>query len=155
MARTAHAGHVTGIDLSTRMLDLARKRSTDEHLENLTFVRGDAQVHRFEPERLDVVMSSFGAMFFDGPVAAFANIGVGLRSKGTLALQTWRTLPENGWLMSIRDALAVGRVLPLLPPDSPTPFALADPDRVLLLESETGDGVLLPSAAWLITARKG
>ena len=119
-----------GIDLSTRMLELARKRSADEGLDNVTFVRGDAQVFPFEPEAFDVAMSSFGTMFFNDPVAAFTNIGGGLRRGGTLALLAWRTLQENEWLMSLRGALAVGRELPMPPPDAPTPFSLADPERV-------------------------
>ena len=215
IAHVATDGEVTGIDLSTRMLELARERSADEGLDNVTFVRGDAQVFPFEREALDVAMSSFGSMFFNDPVAAFTNIGRGLRRSGTLALLAWRALDENDWLMSLRSALAVGRELPTPPPDAPTPFALADPERVrTILESagfqnvdlepideqidlganaadalafaqamgiveglthgldaqqraeamtnlanlfhdrETADGVLLASAAWLITARK-
>ena len=136
IARVATDGEVTGIDLSTRMLELARRRSADEGLDNVTFVRGDAQVFPFEPHVLDVVMSSFGMMFFNDPVAAFTNVGGGLHPGGTLALLAWRALQENDWLMSLRDALAVGRELPVPPPDAPSPFALADPDRVrTILES--------------------
>lgn len=130
VARLAAEGEVTGVDLSTRMLDLARKRSADEGLDNVSFVRGDAQVYPFEPAAFDVALSCFGAMFFNDPVAAFTNIATGLRPGGTLAVLAWRTLPENEWLTSLRGALAVGRDLPLPPPDAPTPFALADPERV-------------------------
>ena len=105
---SASDGEVTGIDLSTRMLELARERSAAEGLDNVTFVRGDAQVFPFEPEAFDVAMSSFGTMFFNDPVAAYTNIGGGLRPSGTLALLAWRTLQENEWLMSLRGALAVG-----------------------------------------------
>ena len=136
IAHVATDGEVTGIDLSTRMLELARELSADEGLDNVTFVRGDAQVFPFEPEAFDVVMSCFGSMFFSDPVAAFTNIGGGLRRGGTLALLAWRALEENDWLMSLRGALAVGRELPMPPPDAPTPFALADPERVrAILES--------------------
>lgn len=130
VARIATDGEVTGIDLSKRMLELARKRSADEGLDNVTFVWGDAQVFQFEPAAFDFAMSSFGTMFFNDPVAAFENIGRGLRQSGTLAVLAWRALPENEWLMSLRGALAVGRELPIPPPDVPTPFALADPVRV-------------------------
>jgi SAM-dependent methyltransferase len=130
LARKAVDGHVTGIDLSTAMLDLARKRSADEGLANLTFVRGDAQVHPFDPDAFDVVTSSFGVMFFIDPVAAFTNIGKGITPGGRLALLAWRGLQENPWLMELRAAIALGRDLPVPPPDAPSPFALADPDRV-------------------------
>jgi SAM-dependent methyltransferase len=215
IARLAPEGAVTGIDLSTRMLELARTRSADEGLDNVTFVRGDAQVFPFEPGSFDVAMSSFGTMFFNDPIAAYTNIGGGLRRGGTLALLAWRTLQENEWLMSLRSALAVGREVPMPAADAPTPFALAEPERVrsilgsagfggvelepidelvdlgsdasdalefaktmgivegltdgldagararamsnladLFHEREAHDGVLLASAAWLITARR-
>jgi SAM-dependent methyltransferase len=96
----------------------------------VSFVHGDAQVYPFEPEAHDVAISSFGAMFFSDPVAAFTNIGRTVRPGGRLALLAWRSLPENEWLMAFRDALAVGRELPMPPPEAPTPFSLADPERV-------------------------
>lgn len=130
VARIARDGAATGIDLSTRMLELARTRSADEGLDNVTFIRGDAQVFPFAPASFDVAISSFGTMFFNDPVAAFANIGRAVRSDGTLALLAWRSLPENEWLMALRGALALGRDLPTPPPDAPTPFSLADPERV-------------------------
>lgn len=130
VARIASEGGATGIDLSSRMLELALKRSADEGLDNVTFLRGDAQVFPFEAGSFDVAMSSFGVMFFNDPVAAFTNIGRAVRSGGTLALLAWRSLPENEWLMALRGALAVGRDLPMPPPDAPTPFSLADPERV-------------------------
>jgi SAM-dependent methyltransferase len=138
LARVAASGEVTGIDLSTRMLELARQRSADEGLDNVTFVRGDAQVFAFERAEIDVAMSSFGSMFFSDPVAAFTNIGAGLCPGGTLALLAWRTLQDNDWLMSLRGALALGRELPMPPPDAPTPFALADPERVRTILEAAG-----------------
>ena len=42
----------------------------------------------------------------------------------------FRELQRNDWLMKLREALAVGRELPFPPPDAPTPFAFADPERV-------------------------
>ncbi len=130
MARIAADGEVTGIDLSSRMLELARQRSEDEGLDNVRFVRADAQVFAFDPGAHDLAMSSYGVMFFNDPVAAFTNIGRGLRPGGSLALLVWRSLPENDWLMSLRGALALGRDLPLPPPDAPTAFSLAEPERV-------------------------
>jgi hypothetical protein len=77
-------------------------------------------------------------MFFNDPVMAFTNIGSALRPGGRLALLAWRELQRNEWLTSIREALAVGRELPVPPPNAPTPFALADPDRVRELLGSAG-----------------
>src|SRR5687768_13877027 len=74
IARTAHDGQVLGIDLSSRMLADARRRTDEQGLTNVDYVQGDAQVHPFDAGAFDVAVSSFGAMFFADPVAAFANV---------------------------------------------------------------------------------
>ncbi len=40
----------------------------------------------------------------------------------------WQSLAGNEWITAMRDALAVGRDLPLPPVGAPGPFALADTD---------------------------
>jgi SAM-dependent methyltransferase len=129
-ARIATKGSVLGLDLSAVMLDHAREQNEADGLSNVTYVQGDAQVYPFADKSFDIAMSSFGVMFFDDPVGAFTNIGNGIRPGGRLAVLVWRELTCNEWLMALREALAVGRQLPMPPPDAPTPFALADPERV-------------------------
>jgi SAM-dependent methyltransferase len=138
VARVAAGGTAQGIDLSAIMLRRAREQSEAAGLTNITFEQGDAQVHPFSHDAFDVAMSSFGCMFFNDPIAAFANIGRGVRAGGTLALLVWRELHRNEWLMELRHALAMGRDLPMPPPEAPTPFALADPDRVRGILREAG-----------------
>jgi SAM-dependent methyltransferase len=137
-AAIAVDGAALGVDLSRRMLQLARERAEAEGIGNATFLHADAQVHPFEPGAADLVMSNCGVMFFEDRVAAFANIGNGLRSGGRLAVLTWRELDQNEWLVELRGALALGRDLPVPPPDAPTPFSMADPDRVRSTLTEAG-----------------
>ena len=119
---------VLGLDLSSEMLKSARNRARDEGLTNIRFEQGDAQVHPFEPESFDVAISRFGAMFFSDPVAAFTNIARALRPDGRLAVLGWQGLEQNEWIAAVRDALALGRDLPVPPLGAPGPFGLADPD---------------------------
>ena len=63
-ARAAAPGRVVGVDVSERMLERARQLTEAERLDNVTFELGDAQVHRFDPARFDLVISRFGTMFF-------------------------------------------------------------------------------------------
>ena len=139
-ARLAAEGSALGIDLSSQMLAYAREQAAIEGVANVSFVQGDAQVHPFEPEAADVAISETGCMFFGDPVAAFSNIGAGLRPGGRLALLVWRELERNEWLTTVRGALALGRSLPTPPPDAPTPFSLADPARVTARLSAAGFG---------------
>ena len=129
-ARRAKEGAALGVDLSSQMLHYARDRASGEGLTNVEFLRADAQVHRFDEASHDVAISSFGAMFFGDPVAAFSNIASALRPGGRLAMLAWQDLEENEWLMEVRGALAVGRSLPRPPAGAPGPFGLAEPGRV-------------------------
>jgi SAM-dependent methyltransferase len=135
-ARLAASGSALGIDLSSRMLDVARTRAEEEGLTNVSFEQGDAQIHPFEPASFDVALSRTGTMFFGDAAAAHANIARALRPGGRLALAVWQPMSENEWFTSFVGALSAGRDLPSPPPDAPSPFAMSDPDRVgPLLES--------------------
>ena len=129
LARMAPSGSVLGVDLSTKMLERARTVAEREGLTNVTFEQADAQVHPFPQGTFDVAVSSFGAMFFADPVAAFANIGRSLRPGGRLAVLAWRDFAANEWISAIRDALAAGRTLPMPAAGAPGPFGLADRDH--------------------------
>jgi SAM-dependent methyltransferase len=152
-ARLAAPGPVLGVDLSSQMLEEARRRSAAEGLTNVSFEQADVQVHPFPDGSFDVAISSFGAMFFADPVAAFANIGRALRPGGRLAVLAWRQLGRNEWLTAIRDALAIGRALPEPPNDAPGPFGLAGEDHVRAVLGTAGfDAVELESVdepVWL------
>jgi SAM-dependent methyltransferase len=131
-------GKITGVDVSQPMLDLARRRS--EGRANVSFVLADASVHAFRPE-FDLLFSRFGVMFFDDPLAAFANLHAGLKPSGRLAFVCWRTPPENLWATA---PLTAAR--PLLPeqpapdPLAPGPFAFADPQRIRDILAGAGFG---------------
>jgi SAM-dependent methyltransferase len=129
LARRAPSGSVLGVDLSSKMLERARTVAEREGLTNVTFEQADAQVHPFPESAFDIAVSSFGAMFFADPVAAFANIRRSLRPGGRLAVVAWREFADNEWISAILDALAVGRTLPMPAAGSPGPFGLADRDK--------------------------
>lgn len=133
-ARAAAQGHVLGVDLSARMLHVARERAASAGLRNAQFVQGDAQVYRFEEAAYDVVLSRTGAMFFADPVAAFANLRAAAGASGRLVLLTWRAPAENEWIREITGALAgvgAARQAAQAPvQEGPGPFSLAVPERI-------------------------
>lgn len=138
LARGEPSRSVLGIDLSTRMLELARSRAAEQGLSNVGFERGDAQVHPFPSGAFDQVVSSFGSMFFADPGAAFANLARATRPGGRLAMLAWRDLEHNEWLTALREALAVGRDLPRPPAGAPGPFAFAEPSHTYRVLSGSG-----------------
>lgn len=136
-ARAASGGAALGVDLSSRMLEYARRRAVEEDLTNIAFAQADAQIHPFDAGGYDVAISRTAAMFFGDHDAAFANIARALRSGGRLALVAWQSLAGNEWVRAISGALAAGRDFPA-PPSDRGPFSLSQPDRVRELLTRAG-----------------
>ena len=138
--RVGTSGHVTAIDISRPMLDVARGDAERDRVSNVTFLEADAQAYAFEPASYDALYSRFGVMFFSDPVAAFKNLLRALKPKsGRLAFACWRPLKENPW-MAIPVKAAMPHLPPQEPPDplAPGPYAFADPERVKRILSEAG-----------------
>jgi SAM-dependent methyltransferase len=130
-ARLVDPGQVVGVDLSVPMLDRARSLSESEGITNTTFIDGDAQVHPFDPQSFDAVISRFGVMFFSEPVDAFTNMRRTAKDSGRLVFVSWQALTHNEWLIVPAMAAAEFVVLPEpTPPNSPGMFGLSDPDWI-------------------------
>lgn len=123
-------GRAVGVDISRQLLDLARQRAAGRA--NVTFVEADAGVAVIPGAPFDAAFSRFGVMFFEDPVAAFANIRAAMAPTGRIAFACWRPFAENVWSY---DSLAALKPLLKGPlsqpdPDAPGPFALADAAKV-------------------------
>src|SRR6266511_2984083 len=129
-ARTARTGSALGVDISAPAIKRARELARAEGLRNVTFEHADALVHRFPPERFDLAISRFGTMFFDDPVAAFANIGRALRPAGRLVMMVWQARERNEWDVAIHQSLEAAEGPMAGASGGPDPFSLADPPTV-------------------------
>ena len=78
-ARAAGSGHALGADFSRIQVAEARRLAAAAGVVNARFEVADVQVHPFGAGVFDVVLSSFGVMFFDDPAAAFGNLRKALR----------------------------------------------------------------------------
>ena len=138
-ARVGPNGHVLGLDLSGPMLSLAMQRAAERGLGNVNFEQSDVQVHQFAPGAFDGVMSRFGVMFFDDPVAAFTNIRSAVRPGGRIAFVCWQEPPQNDWLMVPAGTMLEFVPMPEKPaPGSPGPFGLADANRTRSILRDAG-----------------
>lgn len=130
----ARARSATGVDLSEPMLTTARARAAS--VPNVTFERGDVQVHPFPAGGFDLAVSRFGVMFFADPVAAFANVRRALRPGGRLAFLCMTALAGTD-LGRVFGAMAAFLPQPT-GPDGSGPTSFADPDRTRAVLTEAG-----------------
>lgn len=128
------AGSVTGIDISPDLLELARARLAGRG--NVDLIEADAGHHPFEPADHDALFSRFGAMFFDDPPAALANLRRALKPGARALFLAWREPARNQWaavpMTFVQEGLGGA-----LAAAGPGPFGWADPAvfRPLLQES--------------------
>lgn len=137
-AAAARPGPALGMDLSARMIELARRLAAGQVIGNVSFEQADAQIYPFPARSADVAISRTGTMFFGDPAAAFTNIGRALRPGGRLVMLVWQGPGPSEWIRELGGALAAGRDLPAPPPGAPGPFALADPGRTRTLLASAG-----------------
>jgi SAM-dependent methyltransferase len=153
--RVGPAGRATGVDLSELLLGVARERAAAAGLGNVAFHAADAQVDdlaalagaagglRSGPGPApggpyDVAISRFGVMFFDDPVAAFANVRAAMAPDGRLAFVSWAPLDRQPWLVVPLAAVAPTLGSPDLDAAAPGMTSLGDPGRAT--EVLTGAG---------------
>ena len=67
-------GSATGLDISPQMLAVAARRAREAALPNARVLLADAQEVDLPPGSFDALISRFGVMFFEDPVAAFRNL---------------------------------------------------------------------------------
>ena len=133
----APGGQVTGVDISSTLLKVARRRG--EGVAGVSFVEADAQTWPFTTGSFDAVFSRFGVMFFADPAAAFRNIFRALKPGGRMAFICWRS-PADNPIMTLPMAAAAAFLTPPPPPEpgAQGPFAFADPKRVRGILTEAG-----------------
>lgn len=149
-ARLAPRGSATGIDLSEVMIERARTAAESAAVPNATFIVGDAQVHGFAAGSFDVVVSHFGAMFFDDPLAGFVNLANALRPGGRLVLVCPQPMDRCDWYREPLAALLDGPATEASAPSRM--FSLGDRSRVeWLLHAAGFDSVHhrpIPAQLW-------
>ncbi len=140
--RRAPAGSVVhGFDLSPALIELARSRKqSDERV--IAFEIADMAIASAPEPPYDRLVSRFGIMFFDDPVAAFANLFRWLAPAGRFAFAAWGRLAENPWMTSVRQVVAETIDLPPPDPEAPGPFRYAEADKLLALLDRAGYGDL-------------
>ncbi|HTT09636.1 MAG TPA: class I SAM-dependent methyltransferase [Burkholderiaceae bacterium] len=108
-------GAVVGVDLSSRMVDGARRRARARNLSNATFQRMDAERLDLADASFDVAACALGLMFMPDPARALHEMRRVLRPGGRIALAVWGERTRCAWsaLFPIVDAEVASDVCPL------------------------------------------
>lgn len=137
-------GAVTGLDISPTLIAEAVAIPLEPVSAPIAWIAADAAAHPLLPGAFDAVVSRFGIMFFDDPVAAFANLRSGVRSGGRLVAAVWQRQDASEFQsLSVKVATRVaadhGVMLRPDPPDA-GPFAYGARDHT---------GPILEAAGWV------
>lgn len=129
----AQAGSsVTGLDLTPRLLEVARGRAADAGLD-VRFVEGDAEELPFEDASFDRVTSCFGVMFAPRQQLAAAELARVARPGARIVFTAWTPEGLNGRMFE-----TVGSYMPAPPPELKPPTMWGDEDHVRSLFADTG-----------------
>jgi SAM-dependent methyltransferase len=127
--------HVTGVDPTGRLLDVARDLAAERGLE-ADFAEGDAANIPLGEGEADLIVSVFGVIFAPDPEAAAAEMARVAAADGRIVLSAW--IPEGPIMKVVRAMGEATRGEPQLPP-----FAWHDPEALSRLLGPHGFDVAM------------
>jgi ubiquinone/menaquinone biosynthesis C-methylase UbiE len=124
--RVRPAGKVLAIDISAKMLSIAKERAKEHGLENTVELReGDAESVALQKNAFNAILSRWGLMFLPNLQESLKSVREALVPGGRIAAAVW-TEPEKAPTVSMPIGVA-RKVLGLPPmPANMPPFNLAD-----------------------------
>lgn len=133
-AITPH-GHVTAVDISPEMLELARQRTSGAAPTDISFEEGRAEALPVKAETIDVVLACLSLMYVIDRAAAAREIARVLRPGGQLVAAVWAG-PERADIVLLQQT--AGSFAPEPPVPGVGPGSLADPAAFLAHLAEAG-----------------
>ena len=123
--RVGANGHVTALDLSAELLEIAAKRASARGLDHLATHQADAHSLPFPNDNFDLATSRFGVMFFRDPVTAMGEVRRVLRPGARVCLLAWGAFEQPYWqsMMGVVHRRIGGA---LLQAGGPNPFRFAE-----------------------------
>jgi ubiquinone/menaquinone biosynthesis C-methylase UbiE len=108
-------GTVVGTDISSEMVQTARRMASERGFGNTRFERSDAEELRFDEATFDVVLCGLGLMYIPDPVKALAEMCRSLKPGGRAAAAVWGARDKCGWaeIFPITDARVASEVCPM------------------------------------------
>lgn len=135
--RVGPQGHVTAVDLSAELLEIAAGRARARGLTNFATRKADAHSLPLSENSFDLGTSRFGVMFFRNPEEALGQLRRVLRPGARACFLAWGSFDQPYWKSTVG---VVHRHVggPLLPSGGPNPFRFADPGSLSEVLSAAG-----------------
>ena len=125
-SRVGPEGHVTALDLSAELLEIADERARERGLTNFSTRQADAHDLPFPGRSFDLATSRFGVMFFADCGKALRELHRVLKPSARACFVAWGPFEQPYW--SSMMGLVVKHVAgPALVPGGPDPFKFAQP----------------------------
>ena len=136
-ARVGSDGHVTAMDLSSDLLQIASERAQQGKLTNFSTQQADAQELPFSDQSFDLVTSRFGVMFFQDCEQALREVHRVLKPGARACFLTWGPLEQPYWSSTI--GVVVNHVGgSAIVPGSPDRFKFAQPGSLSSVMRKAG-----------------
>ncbi len=136
-SRIGNEGHVTALDLSSELLQIAAERAQQRGLTNLSTQQADAHQLPFPDHSFDLVTSRFGVMFFQDCERALREVHRVLKRGARACFLAWGPFEQPYWSSTMGIvAKRVGG--PTLVPGGPDPFKFAQPGSLSSLLRKAG-----------------
>ena len=136
-AMVSPGGSVLGIDLSSKMIQVAKKNASKRKLANVEFKIMDAEKMPLKTSTVDLAVSTFGFQIITNPEKAAAEMLRVLKPAGRIGLTVWSTGDRIPALH-----VMVEPMLEHAEPDEtgylPTPYELGGPGQLTSMIEEVG-----------------
>lgn len=125
-SRIGPHGHVTALDLSSELLEIAADRARQRSLTNISIQHANAHHLPFPDQSFDLVTSRFGVMFFEDGVRALCEAHRVLKPGARACFLAWGPFEQPYW-QSMMGVVVKHLGGPALAPGGPDPFKFSQP----------------------------
>ncbi len=123
-------GDVVGLDLAERMLEVARKKSANSGVDNVTFQTCDIRNIPFDNESFNAITSRFCFMFLPHLHDTLSEALRALKPGGKIAAAVWASVDDNPAFTIPVGVIKQYADIPQPDPQAPGLFALAQPGKL-------------------------
>ena len=125
--QVGNTGHVLAIDISSKMLSIAKQRAISLGLEQvIEFKEGDAETVDLPSSTFDTALCRFGLMFLPDLRAGLSNIYRSLVDGGRLAAAVWASPDKVPFIAVALNTVMKETKSPPSGPGTPGAFSLSD-----------------------------